>query len=56
MISAQKQAHRSMKQYIGRPDVDPHTHGQLIYDKGGRSKDGLADGPLHHIENELKMV
>ena len=60
MISAQKQAHRSMKQYIERPEVNPHTHGQLIYDKGGRStqhsKNGLADGPLHHIENKLKMV
>ena len=54
MITAQKQVHRSMKQYIARLEVNPHTHGQLIYDKGGRNtqhgKDRLADGPLHHIK------
>ena len=60
MISAQKQADRSMKQYIERPEVNPHTHGQLIYDKGGgrteHSKDGPADGPFHHVKNKLRMV
>lgn len=59
MITAQKQVHRSMKQYIARLEVNPHPHGQLIYDEAGvhsTVKDRLADGHLHHIKNKLKMV
>ena len=36
MVLAQKQKHRSMKYNIN-PEINLHTYGQLIYDKGDKN-------------------
>ena len=36
MVLAQKQKYRSMKQ-DRKPEINLHTYGQLIYDKGGKN-------------------
>ena len=36
MVLAQKQTHRSMEQNR-EPRNEPHLHGKLIYNKGGRN-------------------
>ena len=36
MILAQKQRYRSMKR-TDRPEINPHTYGQLIYTKRGKN-------------------
>ena len=35
MVLTQKQTHRSMEQNR-EPEINPHTYGQLIYNKGGK--------------------
>ena len=35
MILAQRQKHRSMEQ--NSPEINPHTYGHLIFDKGGKT-------------------
>ena len=36
MVLAQNQNYKSMEQ-IEHPEINPHTYGQLIYDKGGKN-------------------
>ena len=36
MVPAQKQIHRPME-HDRNPEINPHTQGQVIYDKGGKN-------------------
>ena len=36
MVLAQRQKHRSVEQ-IESPEINPHTYGHLVFDKGGKN-------------------
>ena len=65
MVLAQTQKYRSVEQ-DGKPEISLCTHGQLIYDKGGKyiqwrketasSVSGAGKLDSHMLKNEIRTL